>query len=320
MHTDRKFPRLSGLLALTALALHGPAAAQVGDISGVYYPGWIPSDRVVPEIRAASVYDSITQLWTYSYTLANGATAEQDILNFGLRYNGGTASITSPPGWWDMASSPAVPVPGAFFSGDLPDSSAYLWGPSPAQIPPGQSLADFQIVSPYPPGYARTYVQGFAPVPAEITDPNIPEGAELGVPNDTTNSQRGWTLGPTRYTQVLTPGTTDVVNANGFLGFMSLRLIGSELLDPAPIALEFALNGETVYRETLRVLLNGVDVTAAFHPGPADGADFVGVFRVGSSPLLPGPNELITTVEGLLPGTTERATDTDVISFTVRAN
>jgi hypothetical protein len=96
---------------------------------------------------------------------------------------------------------------------------------------------------------------------------------------------------------------------------MNLSVNNSVLISPAPIALKFSLNGETVFRETLRVELNGVDVTAAFKPGPPDGADLVGVFQIGSSPLKSGKNILLTSVEGILLGSTQRATDADRITF-----
>lgn len=101
---------------------------------------------------------------------------------------------------------------------------------------------------------------------------------------------------------------------------MNLNVTGSGVRTPAPIALKFSLNGETVFRETLQVKLNGTLVTSAFAPGPADRADLVGVFSVGSSPLKSGKTVLETSVEGLKQGTTQRATDVDKITFTVDPN
>jgi hypothetical protein len=127
-------------------------------------------------------------------------------------------------------------------------------------------------------------------------------------------------LGPTRYTQVTTGGNRRP-GIDGFLGFMNLNVTGSVVRTPAPIALKFALNGETVFRETLHITLNGTDVTTAFKPGPSDGADLVGVFAVGTtSPLVAGKNILQTSVEGLKTGTTQRATDVDKITFTLDPN
>lgn len=60
----------------------------------------------------------------------------------------------------------------------------------------------------------------------------------------------------------------------------------------------------------------GVDVTAAYLPSPADGADLVGVFELISSPLQQGKNMLLTSIDGLT-ASGQRAKDTDRITFTV---
>lgn len=99
---------------------------------------------------------------------------------------------------------------------------------------------------------------------------------------------------------------------------MNVTERGTVLRDPAPIAIKLSANGETVFRETLRIELNGTDVTSAFLPGPADGADLVAVFRSGASPLEVGRNVLVSSIEGLVPGRDRRAVDTDRIVFEVR--
>jgi hypothetical protein len=69
---------------------------------------------------------------------------------------------------------------------------------------------------------------------------------------------------------------------------------------------------------SLRVTLNGVNVTQDFHPGPSDGADVVGVFARFHSPVTTeAPNELIVTVDGTNPATGQPATDTDRAVFTL---
>ena len=311
-------PRVCTLAALLSVAWARALPGQVGDVSGVTYPGWIPSDRVVPSITATAAYEAAGSGWRYTYVLANGASAQQAILGHLMRFNApGTASLTVPNGWDAFRSLPGTGISGADFGATLPEVvGTSPNGPAPAQIPPGQSLAGFGIVSAYPPGYARTYTKGFAPVPYLPDDWDETSG---GVPADTINSQRRFTLGPIRYTQVVTGGNRRP-GVDGFLGFMNLSTSGSNVIDPAPIALKFSLNGETVFRETFQATLNGVNVTSAFKPGPSDGADLVAVFRVGSSPLMAGKNVLLTSVEGLKAGTTQRATDTDRITFTLNGN
>lgn len=297
-------------------------SAQVGDIP-LPYEGWVPQDRVTPTIAATEQYDPIAVTWSYGYAIANGMFAEQDIWECYIRVDAWSTNTDAPEGWTAIAPSEATFQPfgpgmrNVLFMAVLPtEFEGPYWSPSDYQIPPGGAQAGFVVESPYPPGYARTYAQGYAQMPFPPLDDDEAYYAMNPIPHDTTNSQRGWTLGPTIYREVVTGGNRRPAT-DGFLGFMNLAEKGSVLIDPAPIAFKFALNGETVDRETLEVKLNGVDVTAAFLPGPADGADLVGVFRIGSSPLQDGKNVLLTSVEGLVPGTSRTAKDTDRITFNV---
>jgi len=300
--------------------------AQVPDSLPLPYPGWIAADRVEPTIIVDEGYDTATATWAYNYTVANGLTAEQDIKRVTLRLDAWTSGSEVPDGWWVFAADEEAFIGAGsnsatvIFRATLPNGTLQedRWPPSEFQIPPGASLSGFVTESLYPSGYARTYTQGhsgslFPPTGADDLEAYY---ARNPTPRDTTDSQRGWTLAPTIYREVVTGGNRRPA-IDGFLGFMNLAEKGSVLIDPAPIAFKFALNGETVDRETLEVKLNGVDVTAAFLPGPADGADLVGVFRIGSSPLQDGKNVLLTSVEGLVPGTSRTAKDTDRITFNV---
>jgi hypothetical protein len=293
--------------------------AQVGDISGVTYPNWIPSDRVVPALTTLVSYDDATQQWRYEYQIANGASAVQPIISLDLAFNAPATSVLSPAGWWGVVfvGSPSG-IPGATFAAEYPETFATTpYGDAPAEpaasIAPGASLTGLVVLSPYPPGEARTYVQGYAAVPYLPDDYPEPTVA----PDDTTNSQRGWSVGPTRHTFIVSDGNRRPA-VDGFLAFMNVAPSGSVLHAPAAIAIKLAINGETVNRATFTAVLNGVDVTGAFHPGPPDGADLAAAFAAGSSPIVIGKNVLITSIEGLVPGTSRSATDTDRIVFTVQ--
>lgn len=293
---------------LSAPALQG----QVGDISGVTYPGWIPSDGVDPGVTATVTFDEATGEWQYGWTVANGPDAAQDIIRFWLAFQAppdpSAVALSAPTGWWAGLFSGGG-IPGAAFAGVREDEVGDVWPPAPAQIAPGASLGGFAMTSAYPPGEARTYVQGYAPIPF------LPDGfdAETGVPHDTTNSQRGWSAGPTRYGAVLSFGRGQRSDVNEFIGFLNLD-DGIVRHDPAPIAIKL---GPSVDPATFHAELNRVDVTGAFHRGTAGGADLVGYFTVGGSPLVFGRNVLLVTVDGLVPGTTRTQTDRDRITFTV---
>lgn len=314
-----------GALALLALLAFAPrAAAQVGTVDPLPYPGWEPQDRVAPALSVEVSYGHLPGMWRYRYTLANGGGAPQDIWRLGFRLGGWVTQVGTPAGWLPLADteatwSPAGPgIPGVEFLADIPDTSpGNYYPPSPDQVPPGASLAGFEFHSPFPPGYVRAWAQGYAPVP-------FPPGAESGdsieanpVPHDTLNAQRLTTIGPYTYTGVVTRGNLNVDTGEGFLGFMNLAASGTVLRAQAPIALKLSVGGETVFPETFHAVLNGVDVTAHFHPGTAGGADLAALFEMGALPLREGRNVLATTVEGLLPGTTRRAIDEDLIQFDV---
>lgn len=300
--------------------------AQGGDTSAVTFPNWKRADRVAPAIGVIITFDSVGRTWQYDYRVANGTAAAQDINRIGLAYNAPALSVAAPAEWDALRFDLTAARPGASFS-SVSDGFVSVTGgsaaaPTTKQIAPGDSLAGFHIASLYPPGTARSFTRGYAPIPF------LPDSVEdeFEVPDDTTDSQRGVTFGPTRYTQVVTQGTqetTDLARANRFLSFMNVDTVGTVFRTFAVIAIKFdnGSDGDLVLTQSFRALLNNVDVTAQFHPGPADGADLVAVFALGTGgPLVAGANVLKTVVDGL-PSTFSVAAipsvaDTDVIKFT----
>jgi hypothetical protein len=323
----------AGALALPLLwlLLSAPkVGAQItpADTMGMNYPGWESADQVAPRITVETSYDSVSGLWTYRYTIANDASARQAIwsIDFGLDPLAAPSrplTAAAPPGWKALVYpySQAALLPGAtFFALYADDSLGPASGPPPARIPPGQSLSGFVVTSPYPPGYARSYVQGYVQLPAP------PEDRDPIPPNDTTNSQRGLTIFPNQY--IITPSVapTDASAAAGARGLLRTMIPspsgkgvrGMTLRGSVPIAVTFAAPKGKVQRATFRATLNGVEVTRAFHPAQSGGADFAAVFRRGTSPLVAGQNRLVATVEGVDPRTGRSTIDTSELRFTVR--
>jgi hypothetical protein len=273
-------------------------------------------------------YDSVAGLWKYAYTVANGSQATQAINRFGLQFNARVTSLGAPAGWDGLRFSPRAAIPGASFSTVsetfVTVTGGFAAAPTTTQIAPGSSLAGFLIVSAYPPGQARTRARGYAAVPF------LPDSVddEFVVPHDTTDAQRGWSLGPTRYTSIVTRGTYepgDTPAGEPFVSFMNVDTAGTVLRAPAVIAIKFmaGTDGSQVLPQTFRALLNNVDVTSLFHPGPSDGADRVAIFMLGAGgPLATGVNTLRTIVGGVPRGvsisTTPSLSDSDVIHFTVQ--
>lgn len=307
-------------------ALPITVSAQVGDTSGVNYPNWKSSDKVAPTTTVTVTYDSLAGRWHYNYVVDNGASAVQDINEISMQFSGAADVITGPPDWTNFLIDTLAAVPGAAFM-SLSENFVNVVGgsaaaPGPSQIAPGQSMSVFGFVSPYPPGDARTYIRGYSAVP------DLPDSTEQAYdyPDDTTDAQRGWTLAPTKYTRIVTLGTqepADLSRSNRFLKFMNVDTLGSVLRAPAVIAVKFDnTSGDFPIRSSFRALLNDVDVTSLFYPGPPDGADLVAVFELGAGkPLVVGSNTLKTFVTGL-PSTIgvniyPSPVDTDTIVFTV---
>ena len=322
---------LAAAMFLAASGFDHSVLAQVGDTSGVTYPNWKASDRVAPAVTVNVSYNDTTAKWHYAYTVANGPSAVQDINQFQLRFFSPSVIGAAPQGWDSFVVDTSGAIPGADFAtlgeGFVDVTGGTAPAPGPAQIPPGGSLSGFVIVSSYPPGEARTYIRGYAAVPYlpdSMDDPVV-------TPHDTTNAQRAWSIGPTIYTKIVTYGTkepTDLGRANQFMAFMNVDTVGTTLRAPAVIAIRFdnGWDGDCVMPETFKAYLNGVDVTSAFHPGPANdrstpgtiGADLVAVFTLDpGGPLVSGANVLKTMVSGLLSRfiPVPSVVDTDIIKF-----
>ena len=300
--------------ALASTVAHD-ARAQVGDVSWVVYPGWIPSDRVGAIVGVSTTYDALTQLWTYSYRLMNRSWGEQPIIKLDLDFQTAKSNVTTPTGWNAIVGAPGDPRAGVGYSALLASGTmgSSPNGPAAAQVEVNNDLDGFGFTSAYPPGYARAFVQGYAPIPYLPVDYD----GDIKLPDDSTNSQRVWVPAPMKYTTVRSPGGVQA-GVEGFVGFMNMDTLGTVQETPAIVALKFSLNGETVYRETLHATLNGDTVTAEFLPGPEDGAHRVALFFNYHSPIVIGqPNVLAVSVEGLIPGTNTRATDTDTVRFIV---
>jgi hypothetical protein len=130
-----------GTLLWSALA--GPACVgvQVGDISQVSYPGWVPADRVLPGYTVTALYNAEQALWSYGYTLSNGAGAQQALQSVRLRFNGPPLTVAQPSGRYDLTFPTSLALPGAFFGARLPDvySGTTAEEPGAAWILAGQS-------------------------------------------------------------------------------------------------------------------------------------------------------------------------------------
>lgn len=278
-----------------------------------------PANQLSVTVNPTVTYDSTAGLYTYTYTLTNSASSVQPAWLFALQLNGAATSSTSPTGWssvvhddeplisWaatDVGTLPADYVD----TGNIP--------PSPFVIAPGAALGGFQLVSPDPPGTVTFFAQGDTLLTQVGTDlDDLPqEGQE--VPPLTADSFSGSTSGPVALdsSQIFLGGRRPAVDS--FLVFLNLAT-GDTKTAPVGIVIQFGINGETVDTTTFSATLNGTDVTTLFAPGP-NANQMTAIFSPGTTPLVTGKNVLITSVTGIVPGTTRTANDVDRVTFTVQ--
>ncbi len=311
--TRMKSKTLSVAVATFALALLAPAAT-----AQVLVPP-TPANQLSVAVATNVTYDSTAGLYTYTYTLTNASTSVQAAWLFALQLNGTATNSSSPTGWssvvhddqplisWAATDIGTLP-PDFVDTGNIP--------PSPFVIAPGAVLSGFQLVSPDPPGTTTFFAQGDTLLTqvAEDTGDLPQEGQE--VPPLTTDSFSGSTVGPVPLSssQVFFGGRRPAVD--GFLVF--LNLAGGDVVQaPMGVVIQFGIDGETVDTATFSATLNGTDVTKLFAAGP-NANQMTAIFSLGTTPLVSGKNVLITSVAGIVPGTTRTANDVDRVTFTVQ--
>lgn len=273
-------------------------------------------NKVSVSVAADVTHDAGTGLFTYRYTVSSDSTSVQEVTGFHLRVGGSIVNIQSPRGWsgsvrargdmliWSASEEEGIVIPPGYV-----DDGNLL--PSIYQIKPGQALGGFSFQSPDPPQFDVFYAEGFVRIPVEGVD--FEPGNMPVLPDFPDNLFKGPPTKVPRYSDNLFFGG----RRPGVDGFLVFKNIENGALRPAPVLIDlvFGANGETVKQETFRATLNNVDVTHKFAvTGPNTRR---GVFPVGLGGVKIGKNVLLTTVEGVVPGTTRSAADTDRISFTV---
>lgn len=266
-------------------------------------------------------FDGSSGLYVYSYRFTSLATSTQEVWFFAIRLTGSVAAAvqnpTSPPGWAFSSQTGGIITWAATDVGPLPpdfvDDGNVV--PSPFQLKPGQTLGGFGFQSPDPPDTVSFFAEGFTKLPQVTGDVEELPQAGQDIPDFTQNSFIGTTSGPVSIAgrPPFRGGRRPAVD--GFLVFANISK-GETKNAPVAIVINFSQNGEQVDRTTFHASLNGIDVTQAFQPGGSRG-DLIAVFDLGSSPLQVGRNVLITSVEGVVPGTTRTASDVDRLTFTV---
>lgn len=300
----------------TCIALAFWIMSSVSALSQILIPVQDQS-LVDAEVLVDVQFDVSTDLYTYSYTVINGPTAQQEIWSFAVEVDADIVGVQSPQGWSAglFADQPILSWDATDLTGvDLPppeeDDGNVL--PSPFDIPPGGMQGGFSFRSPEAPASVIFYAQGFAELPAAVSDGDF-DG--IAIPLFTENSMIGFTLGPGLSDDIIFAGGQRP-SVDGFLGFVGL-VNRATLPAPISILIRFGVNGEQVNVSSFRAELNSTDVTAQFKP-TGNGDEMVAFFELGDGSLIIGRNVLVTSVEGTVPDTTRVATDTDRLTIFVQ--
>jgi len=268
-------------------------------------------------LLSANQIDSSTHLQTYSYTLENpvGNVAVLDTLV--IKLDPGVDVITdikSPPGWRAFYSNEqgAVMWAAIGFRDPQADDPAGNVSPSDYAISAGASLAGFSFKSFSPPGADLAITQSFAPLYTATNEDEL-ESLETDKSLSTLPEDNGYQIA----TVVPVPDADWTGNrrpaVDGFLVFANVRG-KAEFKGSALVVFRLGSAGEIVDASTLRVLLNGTDVTSMF-VWSSQYNGYTATFMPGDAPIQNGSNILRTSVVGIIPGTDRSATDTDRLAF-----
>lgn len=269
-------------------------------------------------VASTTSFDKDTGLYTYRYAITNYGESPKDVDEFYIPLRGATVlNIVAPAGWRGSVNNAQTMIGWCACEeyGFVPPPGYVEDGrgiPSKFVVKPGVTLSGFSFDSPYPSSPGIFYAGGWVPIPIEGVD--FPEGQEPHVPDFPLNLLSGSVAGPLKSDTLYLGGRRPAVD--GFLVFLNFR-DGESYVSPVIVDILFSQNGENVLQSTFKALLNGVDVTARFMV--IDVNRRRAVFEaVAGSPLTVGKNTLATSVDGTVPGSSKKVTDTDRAVFLAR--
>lgn len=293
--------------------------AVIGLVTALAAADGHAGDRAQPSVLSSSYeFDTATHLYTYHYVLSNPVDNTAPLDTLVIKFEPGVDVITdfqSPPGWtvFDSLDQERVMWGATGFLDPEADDPSGNIPPSDYAVPPGGSLAGFSFKSFSPPGTGVAITQSYAPLYA-LQSPEDFEEADKGGEHSTLPEENGFRLSTTVPIPDLDWSGNRRPAVDGFLVFANVQ-DKSTYTGSALVVLRLAGAGETVDVASLRVELNGNDVTGMF-AWSDQYKGYAATFALGSSPIQPGPNVLRTSIEGIVPGTTDRrATDTDRLTF-----
>ena len=274
-----------------------------------------PANKVIVTATHTVEYDDASGLFTYSYAFRSDSMSLQEVDFIHLPVRGSVTNIRSPKGWgggtnidgsmiiWGADDPAGIIIPPGYI-----DDGNIL--PSIYQIKPGVTLGGFSYQSPDPAAETPFYAQGF--VKLDVVDESDPNAVYPPVLTLEQDSYSATTVSPAAPKDVYFGGRRPAVD--GFLYFVghstkTRKLRRSPSISPCRTARSFYRNLQgNVEQRGCHALLR--------RPRTTNGAVFV--LGDGASPLKEGRNVLLTTIEGVVPGTNRRTTDADRIGFQVK--
>lgn len=215
-----------------------------------------PPVQVQPQLTANTSFDPSTNLYTYQYTLANGAGANQEISDLAIDAAGTISNVQSPAGWshgmvktrsnvhW--AATLVADDPNAVDDSGIP--------PGVAQVKPGSSAAGFSFQSTKPPGPVKYFSKGYVNVlfDTEVNAENALTDCPASVGNFFNVALTGTTTGPVNFvpvTIVIKPMAAAPVPINpGENGVTPVAILSTPTFDAGtvnPASLSFGTGGAT---------------------------------------------------------------------------
>jgi hypothetical protein len=139
-------------------------------------------------VQASSSYNGVTGKYTYTYTVTNESSSTGNLDTFGIGPVPVSSTLGSPLHWeggpgvgWENDSTLAGWTVVDSDTGPLPPTDTGNIYPSPYDVPPGQSVSGFTIVSNKPPTTIAFYAQAFDTIPAGDDDVGPPSLSQEGV-------------------------------------------------------------------------------------------------------------------------------------------
>jgi len=164
-------------VALASLSAMSPAQAVCPE----------SPNRVKPQVQASVTRDSITQLYTYRYTVTNAPDSILNIGDFIVNIVGAVSDVTSPENWFDRIiqgrnfDNPPHPLDAVrWYTSEtipIPPDSVDTGGLDPLLYPikPGETVSGFSFKSPKPPGPVKFYALGDMDLPSAASEEEAEE-------------------------------------------------------------------------------------------------------------------------------------------------